>query len=136
MDTKKSVTFDEMKNELKTTLMARHGLGPEHDDAFIDSFMDKLGANVVHELQQWHEPRPASPPVRPSWTLTPERRVIIALASMLVIVAIFVVTVIAASHFYSPHRLHRLMIWSLCSATAVFLVNLALNVRLYLKVKR
>ena len=127
-----------MKNEVKTNLMARHGLGPEYDDAFIESFMDKLGANVVHELQQWCEPRPALPPTpaRPSWALTPEGRVTIALASMLVIVAIFVVTVIAASHSYSPHRLHRLMIWSLCSATAVFLVNLALNIRLYLKVKR
>ncbi len=65
-----SVTSDEIKNELKTTLTARHGLGPEYDDAFIDSFMDKLGAKVVHELQQRHEVRPAPPPARPSWALT------------------------------------------------------------------
>ncbi len=66
MDTKRSVTFDEMKNEVKTTLTAHHGLGPEYDDAFIESFMDKLGANVVHELPHWHEPQPAPPPPTPA----------------------------------------------------------------------
>ncbi len=135
MNTTKLATSDEIKDELKTTLAARHDLGPEYDDAFVDSFMDRLEAKVVHELQQQHEPRSALPPARPAWALTPEGRVAIALASMLVILVIFVVTAIAASHDYSPHGLHRLMIWSLCSVTTVFLVNLALNVRLHLKVR-
>ncbi len=33
-----SITSDEIKNELKTTLTARHDLGPEYDDAFIRLF--------------------------------------------------------------------------------------------------
>ncbi len=136
MDTTRLATSDEIKDELKTTFAARHDLGPEYDDAFVDSFMDRLGAKVVRELQQRHEPRSALPPARPSRALTPEGRVAIALASMLAIVALFVVAVIATSHDYSPHGLLRLMIWSLCSATAVFLANLALNVRFLLKVRR
>ncbi len=127
-----SVTSDEIKNELKTTLTARHGLGPEYDDAFIDSFMDKLGTKVVHELQQRHELRPAPPPARPSWALTPEGRLTIAFASMLVILALFVVALIDARNYYSSHTL---MSWSLFCAIAIFLVNLTLNVRLHLNVK-
>jgi len=105
-----SVTSDEIKNELKTTLTARH----------------------VHELQQRHEVRPVPPPARPSWALTPEGRLTIALASMLVILALFVVALIDARNYYSSHTL---MSWSLFCAIAIFLVNLTLNVRLHLNVK-
>ncbi len=127
-----SVTSDEIKKELKTTLTARHDLGPEYDDAFIDSFMDKLGAKVVHELQQRHEVRPASPPARPSWALTVEGRLTIALASMLVILTLF----IAALMTYSSYGDHALRDWSVFCAIVISLANLALNVRLHLKVKR
>ncbi len=129
-----SVTSDEIKNELKTTLTARHGLGPEYDDAFIDSFMDKLGAKVVHELQQRHEVRPAPPPARPSWALTVEGRLTIALVSMLVILVLFVVAVLDVAT--TQYGVHALMYWSLLCAFVIFLANLALNVRLHLKVKR
>ncbi len=127
-----SITSDEIKNELKTTLAARHDLGPGYDDAFIDSFMDKLGAKVVYELQQRHDVRPASPPARPSWALTVEGRLTIALVSMPVIMALFFMALITVG----PYSDHALMYWSLACAIAIFLANLALNVRLHLKVKR
>jgi len=127
-----SVTSDEIKNELKTTLTARHGLGPEYDDAFIDSFMDKLGTKVVRELQQRHELRPAPPPARPAWALTVEERLTIALVSMLVIMAFFFMALMSDS----PYGDHAFRDWSVFCAIAVFLVNLALNVRLHLKIKR
>ncbi len=128
-----SITSDEIKNELKTTLTARHDLGPEYDDAFIESFMDKLGAKVVHELQQRPEVRPVLPPARPSWAFTPEGRITIALASMLVIMVLFVAALVDARIYYSSHTL---MSWCLFCAIVILLVNLTLNVRLHLKVKR
>ncbi len=85
-----SATSDEIKNELKATLTARRDLGPGYDDAFVDTFMDKLGERVAHELQQRHALHPAPAPARPSWALTPEGRITIALASMLVILTLFI----------------------------------------------
>ena len=128
-----SATSNEIKNELKATLTARRDLGPEYDDAFVDAFMDKLGERVARELHQRHELRPVSPPARPAWALTIEGRLTIALASMFVILALFIVGMLDASVYYG---VHAVMYWAVLLAVIIFLANLALNVRLHLKVKR
>jgi hypothetical protein len=123
-----SITSDEIKNELKTTLAARHDLGPGYDDAFIDSFMDKLGAKVVHELQQRQELRPVPTPVRIGSWLTSERRLTIALVSVLLCFLV-VLSADLTSNPYSPDR--TLLTVLVVLLGLILLVNLALNVRLH-----
>ena len=128
-----SITSDEIKNELKTTLTARHDLGPEYDDAFIDSFMDKLGAKVVQELQHRHEVRPVPAPARIGPWLTPERRLNIALVSVFLCPAIVFFADLTSNPYSSDRTLLQVCLVLLA---LILLLNLALNVRLHLKVRR
>ena len=46
-----SITSDEIKNELKTTLAARRGLGTEYDDHFVDAFLERLKGQLSLEMR-------------------------------------------------------------------------------------
>lgn len=124
----------DLKDGLQATLAARQDLGSDYDDAFVDSFMDKLGAKVVQELQHRHEVRPIPTSARRDLRLTAERRLTIALLSLFLIVALFILGQLDAG---TPNAPHTLLTGCMVASGAIFLLNLALNlnVRGYLQSK-
>src|SRR5271165_1088518 len=66
---------DDLKRELHATLEARHELGPEYDDEFIQRLADRLTDQVRREV--------ASAPKPHSSGLEPGQRISIAICSLI-----------------------------------------------------
>ena len=130
-----SVTSDEIKRELKATLAARHEVGAAYDDQFVEAFMDKLGAKVAQELQARGDLRPALAPAppRPVFRLTTEHRLKIALVSLLLCPAILFCALLGSNPYTTNTSVLQVC---LVLFALILLVNLALNLRLHLRLKR
>ncbi len=121
-----TATSEDIKHELKATLAARRDVGADYDDHFVESFMDKLKAQVVQEMRQ--DARVARAQSRP--VMTVQGRLTVALVSMVLILVVFGIG------FIWPHPSYDAanpLGWSMILSTLIILVNLALNVRLRVK---
>jgi len=103
-----AVTSDEIKNELKTTLAARQGLGTEYDDHFVDAFLERLKGQLSLEMRdavlQEVLGGPARTPARPeSAALHSARwRLKLALAS-LVLCPVLLGLALATTHSHQAN---------------------------------
>jgi hypothetical protein len=118
------VTSDDVKNELKATLAARHEVGVAYDDHFVDAFMEKLKAQVIQEVRNDLRPAPARPRAAPM--LTVERRLKIALISLALCPVLLGFALLTVHPFdYNPGGLVACLVL-LC---VILLLNLAMNLR-------
>ena len=115
------VTSEDVKNELKATLAARHEVGVAYDDHFVDAFMEKLKAQVIQEVRK--ELRPARP--RTSPMLTVERRLKIALISLALCPVLLGLALLTVNPFYNPGGL----VVCLVLVCVILVLNLAMNLR-------
>ena len=65
----------DLQRELQSTLAARHELGPEYDEHFINQLTERLTQQVREEMAR--APKPRSP------ALSPEQRLPIAVCSLI-----------------------------------------------------
>ncbi len=119
-----TATSEEIKHELKATLAARRDVGTEYDDHFVESFMDKLKAQVVQEMRQ--DARVARAQSRP--VMTVQGRLTVALVSLVLILVIFGIAIA----WPNGGQLQAL-IWAMLFSSLIVLVNLALSVRVRVK---
>jgi hypothetical protein len=115
------VTSDDVKNELKATLAARHEVGVAYDDHFVDAFMEKLKAQVIQEVRK--DLRAARPRAAPM--LTVERRLKIALISLALCPVLLGLALLTVSPFYYPGGL----VVCLVLVCVILVLNLAMNLR-------
>jgi len=128
-----AVTSDEIKNELKTTLAARQGLGTEYDDHFGDAFLERLKGQLSLEMRdavlQEVLGGPARTPARPeSAALHSARwRLKLALAS-LVLCPVLLGLALATTPPWATNWMPVLVVY-LVIMCLILLVNLAVNLR-------
>jgi hypothetical protein len=65
----------DLQRELQATLAARHELGPEYDEHFINQLTERLTRQVREEMAKAPKPR--------NTALSPEQRIPIAVCSMI-----------------------------------------------------
>ncbi len=118
---------DEIKREIHSTLAARQDLGAAYDEHLADVFMDKLGAKVAQELRQRPDLWPAPVAARSGPWLTTERRLKIALWSLLLCLVLVALVMMLGRNPYTEGG------WDLALLSLVVVVNLALNLRLHLR---
>jgi len=125
-------TPDEIKREIHSTLAARQDLGAAYDEHLADAFMDKLGAKVAQELRQRPDLWPATAPTRTGPWLTTERRLKIALGSLLLCLVLVALVMMVGGNpnAYTEGG------WDLALLSLVVVVNLALNLRLHLRLHK
>ena len=117
------VTSDDVRNELKATLAARHEVGVAYDDHFVDAFMEKLKAQVIQEVRKDLRPAPARPRAAP--LLTVERRLKIALISLALCPVLLGLALLTVNPFYNPGGL----VVCLVLVCVILVLNLAMNLR-------
>ena len=114
------VTSDDVKNELKATLAARHEVGAAYDDHFVDAFMEKLKAQVIQEVRKDLRPAPARPRTAPVQTV--ERRLKIALISLALCPVLLALALLTVNP-YNPGGL----VVCLVLVCVILVLNLAMN---------
>jgi len=127
-----TATSDEIKHELKATLAARRDVGTEYDDHFVESFMDKLKAQVVQEVRA--EVRAERAPTRVRQPMTVEQRLRVAVISIVllfILLAYVALTGLSYGGFYGDHYRQDLLCFA-CGCV-IILYNVAINIRLRIK---
>jgi hypothetical protein len=125
-----SVTSDEIKNELKTTLTARRGLGAEYDDHFVDAFMERLKGQLSLEMRdavlQEVLGGAARTPARPESDAlrSAQWRLKLALVSLVLCPALLGVALATTAPWNTATFIFYLVLMCL-----ILLVNLAVNLR-------
>ncbi len=126
-----TATSDEIKHELKATLAARRDVGTEYDDHFVESFMDKLKAQVVQEVRA--EVRAERAPARVRQPMTVEQRLRVAVISIVLLFILLSYAVLRGfSYSYYGGNEKANMLCFACGCV-IILYNVAINIRLRIK---
>ncbi len=126
-----TATSDEIKHELKATLAARRDVGTEYDDHFVESFMEKLKAQVVQEVR--NEVRAEQAPARVRQPMSVEQRLRVAVISIVLLFILLTYTVLSGLDYpnYGTHSKADVLCF-LCGSV-IILYNVAINIRLRIK---
>jgi len=126
-----TATSDEIKHELKATLAARRDVGTEYDDHFVESFMDKLKAQVVQEVR--NEVRAEQAPARVRQPMTVEQRLRVAVISIVLLFILLSYAVLRGLSYpyYGDHWKTDMLCFA-CGCV-IILYNVAINIRLRIK---
>lgn len=78
---------DELATELKATLAARRELGPDMDDALVETFLDKVDQHVKERVSAETAQRRPRPAVRAGFAFPPYLVPVLALLVIVVLLA-------------------------------------------------